>query len=293
VQLNLRLVTYSLVIALLALVAIGRAAQQAPTTRDYVGAQACENCHRTIHATWTSGRHSKMIQRATASSVKGDFAAGTVTLRGGQYGMRARGGEFFITESELAGRPQEHRIDYTLGSRRVQHYLTTIDHGKIVVMAPSWDVQRREWFHNTDIIRPDEDDRLVVQQWNKQCVGCHVSRQEQRYDPKTRTYATEWTDFGTSCERCHGPGRTHVAERSKATIVRPTRLAADAATGVCAQCHSLRTAINPGYAAGDNYYDAFVPTLEYAPYARPHASQDPPYWADGRPRRFSKDAIGL
>jgi len=36
-----------------------------------------------------------------------------------------------------------------------------------------------------------------------------------------------------------------------------------------------------------------VPTLEYAPHAQPHASQDPPYWADGRPRRFSHDAIGL
>ena len=240
-----------------------------------------------------SGRHSRMIQRATAASVKGDFAAGAIMLRGRQYSVRARGGEFFIAESELGGRQQEHRIDYTLGSRRIQHYLTTIDHGKIVVMAPSWDVQRREWFHNTDIIRPDEDDRLVVQQWNKQCVGCHVSRQEQHYDPKTRTYATAWTDFGTSCERCHGPGRAHVAERTRATIVRPTRLTAEAATGVCAQCHSLRTAINPGYTAGDNYYDAFVPTLEYAPYARPHASQDPPYWADGRPRRFSNDAIGL
>ena len=234
-----------------------------------------------------------MIQRASAASVHGDFTAGAITLRGRQYGVRARDGQFFITESELAGRQQEHRIDYTLGSRRIQHYLTTIDHGKIVVMAPSWDVQRREWFHNTDIIRPDEDDRLVVQQWNKQCVGCHVSRQEQHYDPTTRTYATAWTDFGTSCERCHGPGRAHVAERTRATIVRPTRLSADAATGVCAQCHSLRTAINPDYAAGDSYYDAFVPTLEYAPYARPHASQDPPYWADGRPRRFSNDAIGL
>ena len=75
--------------------------------------------------------------------------------------------------------------------------------------------------------------------------------------------------------------------------MRPTRLTADASTGVCAQCHSLRTAINPEYAAGGNYYDFFIPVLEYAPHARPHASHDPPYWADGRPRRFSNDAIGL
>ena len=51
---------------------------------------------------------------------------------------------------------------------------------------------------------------LPVQQWNKNCVGCHVSQQDNHYTPATRTYATAWVDFGTSCERCHGPGSAHV-----------------------------------------------------------------------------------
>jgi hypothetical protein len=295
---------------------------------EYVGAQACASCHKQIHDTWTAGRHSKMIQPATPATVKGDFSKNGETLQGRRYGFRAIDGQYFITESELTGKPQEHRVEFTLGSRRVQHYLTTIDKGRIIVLAPSWDVQRGQWFHNVEIIRPDEDDRQVVQQWNKSCVGCHVSRQDNAYDPVTRAYHTEWTDFGTSCERCHGPGRAHVEKYgritqntqnaqskpfsadsapgapklmpatpsesgSSALIVRPTRLEANTSTMVCAQCHSLRTAINPDYKAGDDYYDYFVPALEYAPYARPHASQDPPYWADGRPRRFSNDAIGL
>ena len=301
-MIRIRLLPFLPVLPFLAVV-WAAAQSPAPKSDGYVGARACAHCHASIHETWTSGRHSRMIQPATAATVEGDFSKGAITLRGHEYAVRTRDGAFFIAESELTGKTQEHRIDYTLGSRRIQHYLTTLDRGRIVVMAPSWDVQRREWFHNADIIRPDEDDRLVVQQWNKSCVGCHVSRQEQHYDPSTRTYATQWTDFGTSCERCHGPGAAHAAARTggqrpadKATrdpIVRPTRLTPDAATGVCAQCHSLRTAINPGYSAGDNYDDFFVPTLEYAPYVRPHASQDPPYWADGRPRRFSNDAIGL
>ena len=45
----------------------------------------------------------------------------------------------------------------------------------------------------------------------------------------------------------------------------------------------------PGYRAGEDYYDYFVPKLEYTP----RKEQDPVYWADGRPRRFSNDAIGL
>jgi hypothetical protein len=251
-----------------------------------------------------------MLQPATPAAVQGDFSAGSVTLQGHRYGLRARDGAFFITESELTGAEQEHRVEYTLGSRRIQHYLTTLDRGRIVVLAPSWDVQRRQWFHNVEIIRPDEDDRLIVQQWNKSCVGCHVSREEVGYEPGSKTFHTEWMDFGTSCERCHGPGKAHVEKYGRGTqnaqsqvfsagsagsarIVRPTRLDANRSTMVCAQCHSLRTAINPEYKAGDDYYDFFVPALEYAPYDRPHVSKDPPYWADGRPRRFSNDAIGL
>ena len=39
-----------------------------------------------------------------------------------------------------------------------------------------------------EIVRPDENDQTLVQQWNKNCVGCHVSQQENNYQPATRTY---------------------------------------------------------------------------------------------------------
>ena len=165
---------------------------------------------------------------------------------------------YFITSS-VTGKPQEHRVEYTLGSRRIQHYLTTIDKGMIVVLPPTWDVQRREWLHNMDIVRPDENHQRPVQQWNKDCVGCHVSEQDNNYRPATGEYATTWRDFGTSCERCHGPGRAHVDAYRRAdgrtpaaasSIVRPTRLDAATSSMICAQCHSLRNAIDPGYQAG-------------------------------------------
>jgi predicted CXXCH cytochrome family protein len=264
----------------------------------FVGAQACASCHREQYETWKGGRHSRMLQRATAASVKGDFAIGAATLHGRRYRLRAVNGEYFITESYLTGKEQEHRVAYTLGSRRIQHYLTTIDKGRIVILPPSWDVQRREWFDNMDIVRPDEDDRTPVQQWNKNCFGCHVSEQDNHYDPSTRTYATTWRDAGTSCERCHGPGSAHVRTYAQApapasvterAIVRPTHLDAAAGSAVCAQCHSLRDVLAPGFVAGANYYDYFLPLLEYGTWRK----EDPAYWADGRPRRFSNDAIGL
>lgn len=273
-------------------------AVQAAPGRTFVGAQACASCHQQVHADWTSGRHSKMLQPATSRSVLADFSKGRVTLKGNRYRLRVDNGEFFITESYLTGKEQEHRVEYTLGSRRIQHYLTTVDHGLMIVLPPSWDVQRHQWFDNMEIVRPDENDQKPVQQWNKNCVGCHVSQQENNYQPATRTYSTGWADFGTSCERCHGPGSAHVqayagGARSAAvgerSIVRPTRLDPKTSSMICAQCHSLRDVVAPGYTAGADYYDYFQPVLEYGP----RNDQDPTYWADGRPRRFSNDAIGL
>ena len=270
-------------------------AQPSPT---FVGSQACATCHTPIHADWKGARHSKMIQPASPASVVGDFSKDSVTLKGQRYRLRVANGEYFISESYLTGKQQEHKVELTLGSRRIQHYLTTIEHGSIIVLPPSWDVQRGEWFDNMDIVRPDEHDQKPVQQWNKNCVGCHVSQQENNYRAADHTYKTEWTDFGTSCERCHGPGSAHVQAYARGAsgraageqaIVRPTRLDPATSSMICAQCHSLRDIVAPGYTAGANYYDFFQPLLEYGP----RKDQDPTYWADGRPRRFSNDALGL
>ncbi len=265
----------------------------------FVGARVCAQCHEPQYRTWRGARHSMMLQEASAATVVGDFAAGTLTLRGARSHLRVENGRYYIAESFLTGKEQEHRVEYTLGSRRIQHYLTTLDRGRIVVLPPTWDVQRREWFHNLDIVRPDQARGTPVQQWNKDCVGCHVSGEEKRYSPSTDSYATVWQDFGTSCERCHGPGRTHAAAYAHAaesgagapadrSIVVPSALDPVRGSMVCAQCHSLRNVVNPDFAAGADYYDYFTLRLEYdAPQG------DLPYWPDGRPRRFSNDAVGL
>jgi predicted CXXCH cytochrome family protein len=284
--------------ATVAILALGWAARPATQQAAPVGAQACAPCHQQVHDAWTSGRHSKMLQPAATDSVKGDFSRSRLTLHSRPYRLRVADGKYFVTESYLTGQEQEHRVEYTLGSRRIQHYLTTIENGRIIVLPPSWDVQRREWFDNMDIVRPDENDRKPFQQWNKNCVGCHVSQQQNNYVAATKTYATRWMDFGTSCERCHGPGSAHLQQHTQSdrpgapgppSIVRPTRLDAETSTMVCAQCHSLRDVVAPDFKAGENYYDYFVPVLEYGV----RKESDPNYWADGRTRRFSNDAIGL
>ncbi len=262
----------------------------------YVGAQACVPCHAEIHARWDASRHSKMVRPATPQGVRGDFSVKGVTLRGETYRFEAKEGEYFITESKLLEKKTRHRILYTLGNRRIQHYLTVLEDGRVVVLPPSWDVLRKEWFHNMEIVGPEPNGTLAVQVWNLNCFGCHVSQQQRNFDLETRTYDTDWVDFGTSCERCHGPGRDHVeryihpqgAEEGSAIVVQ-TRLDPAGSTAVCAQCHSLRDAIDLDFTAGANYYDHFLPELEYG---LPR-DLDPAWYVDGSTRRFSADALGL
>jgi len=266
-------------------------------TPTYVGAAACAKCHAEVQHTWASSRHSKMLQPASTATVKGDFTRGQVQLRGLSYRFRQQAGTYYITESYLTGKEQEHRVDYTLGNRRIQHYLTTLPNGRIIVLPPSWDVLRQQWFHNFDIGDPDETSEVMVQVWNKNCFSCHVSRQEKNFDPATDQYKNAWQDFGTNCERCHGPGGEHIADYASSApppspprdIVLQTRLTPARNTMVCAQCHSFRDIYAPGYSAGADYYDFFLPILEYS---QP-LDKDPAYWPDGRTRRFSNDAFGL
>ena len=261
------------------------------------GAETCARCHASVHQRWGAGRHSKMLQPASPGTVLGGFTGAPVRLRGASFTLTRVEDQYFVRGPFPTSKEEQHRVEFTLGSRRVQHYLTRLADGRLVVLPPTWDVARGEWFHNLDIVNPDDAAENPVQVWNSSCFACHVSGGAKGYDDSRATYDTRWVDFGTNCERCHGRVAAHVVwaempaanRKGDPAIVVPSRLPAERSTMVCAQCHSLRDITVPGFAAGDDYFDHFTPVLEYA---QP-PSKDPPYWADGRPRRFSNDAIGF
>ncbi|HET9743663.1 MAG TPA: ammonia-forming cytochrome c nitrite reductase subunit c552 [Terriglobales bacterium] len=273
----------------------------AQSERHYVGSSACLRCHATVHSQWSGSVHRKMVQTAGAQSVQGDFARGKVALHGSNYLFRQSNGSYAITESDLTGKPVSYRVDYTLGDDWVQQYLTKLPDGRIVLLAPAWDIRRRGWVHDQDIANPEESGS-GVQVWNRSCFSCHVSGGKKNFNVETLQYRTTWRSAGVDCEECHGPGSEHVARASAAkaldagtrklirdSIVNPARLDPLRSTMICAQCHSLSDEYSNAFRPGDNYSDFYEPVMDY----RLPASQDPAYWPDGRPRWLSNEVSGL
>ena len=254
----------------------------------YAGAEVCAKCHAAIAREWSDSRHNKMMRAATKLSVEGDFTRPRVTIDGAAYVLRQAEGAYYITESDLTGKPWEHRVDYTLGGRRVQHYLSIVPDGRIVVLSLTWDAMAKKWTRDADIGNPEESGG-PGQIWNKSCYGCHVSREEKNFDSQNLRYHTRWGSLGIDCETCHGPGAEHAAKPARGNIVNPARLESARGTMVCAGCHSLRDVYADGFQAGGNYYDYYLPMMEY----RMPGSDDPAYWPDGRPRWFANEAVAL
>lgn len=92
------------------------------------------------------------------------------------------------------------------------------------------------------------------------CLDCHVSGVRAPLDGSENRYPSPVFFFpGVICERCHGPGSTHV---SGGPIVNPEKLPATLRDEVCMQCHLEGNAAirRPGkhlyeYEPGENLFD--------------------------------------
>ena len=256
-----------------------------PTQGPVAGSVACQACHSPEFEKWSDSIHGKMIQRANRNTV-----VSKVNQSGGPATAKLwKNDVLYILEN---GR--ENRIDYTLGNRRMQHYLTTMPNGEIHVLHSTWDVKRQQWFDSKEIV-PGAPAQFV-QQWNMSCFYCHTTQQEQDvkgFDPDTFEYKTSWVESSATCERCHGPMASHVqaAERGEWSEYPQAELTTSFDKLVrCGQCHWAKTVVSTGFDMRKPYFDYYAPALMHL---EENDTIDPGWWVDGRPRRFSNEAAAF
>ncbi len=277
---------------------------------DYLGSAACESCHVDAYTRWKASLHVQMTRPVAEATILGDFSRGTtLAAHGRSHEFSTRQGQLFVT-TRSTGRPAEtHKVDYTLGSKRFQGYLSTLPDGRIYVLPVFWHVEARRWLDWKETTPIPDGAHDLKQIWNVNCFNCHATNIERGYLPARAVYETSWTELGIGCEACHGPGKRHVAlmetwQENPATI--PTyssradnrqlsdllrifspRSAEPRRTfDTCAYCHGNKRNVFTDFEAGDRYEDHALPFLLSEPL--PEFDPQGEFWPDGRPNRFNR-----
>ena len=282
-----------------------------PTTSgDYLGSTMCARCHQEDFDQWQRSLHIRMTKPIAEATVVGDFSEGTrFADHGRSFEFGRAGGRPFIRVAFGSGIPETFPVDYTLGHKRYQGYLSKLPDGRIYVLPAFWHIESRRWVDWKEITPIPDDAHDLRQIWNTNCFNCHATNLAQGFDVKTKRYETTWTEMGIGCEACHGPGRPHVElmdawEKNPASkpaydnstknrdlsgilkIFSPRSAPPRQTYDTCSYCHGNKQNVFLGFRGGDRYEDYATPFLISAPI--PANDLQGEFWPDGRPNRFNR-----
>ncbi len=285
----------------------------AAATTPYVGSQACERCHDDAYKSWRRTLHLQMTKPLAEARIEGAFGEDRPVrfeAYGRSYAMEKRDGRYFISVAHGTRPAERFEVNYTLGVRRFQGYLSRLADGRIYVLPIFWHNESKRWVDWKEITPiPDDPNHDLRQIWNVTCVNCHATNLVKNFDVATKTYATKWTEMGIGCEACHGPGQAHIAlmdEWAKSPASRPefddssknrelgrilqifSPKSADPRQvfDTCGYCHGNKNNVFFGFKPGDRYEDYALPFL----ISQPIPDNDPQgeFWPDGKPSRFNR-----
>ena len=300
-------------------------APQQVASEGYATSSACQSCHPSQYASWHESYHRTMTQVASPETIFGNFDGVTTRGRGHELHLSRRGDRFFarVPSSDWDGNgppPYEEReIVLVTGRHHMQIYWFESGKSRALSELPvAWDMVDKRWFptdHNF-IVPPhslpeDVPRKLELAEWNNGCIQCHVTDGRPNWGGPNKSL-TEASEFGISCEACHGPAEAH-ADRLRdpseryaehlATppvddVVNPAELPFDRRSQVCGRCHSVfHFASNEHYAKYISERLPFDPgqDLLEAGYRVLRAEEAPPgsFWPDGEVKPSGREYNGL
>ena len=245
-----------LISGLLVLAATFAVAQRSgPGSAAYAGDSACRQCHASVFERYRPNAMSQSFQRIGVAPRIEDWKTNNRFFHKASsqhFEMSERGGRFFQRRFQLDGQGNEiHNfeveIDFAIGSgRHERDYLHRSPSGEFLQLPVVWYAAEKSWGMAPGYDRADHEG--FTRRINYRCVFCHVSYPAvaaggDRSEMQLALFPKEMP-AGIGCERCHGPGSRHVAERTAATIVNPARLDRKLRLDACMQCH-LETTSRP------------------------------------------------
>jgi len=159
---------------------------------DYVGAEACRDCHTENHDDWLRHSHRLMNAKASDETVRGDFSgAAMLDYLGGRALLHQQDGQRRIS-LERDGVKRAYTVTRTLGSRFFQYYIGRLIEGP----EPEDHISRKDeqllpvgwWIDKKQIVpivhvhgelpdkeRYDPFDSPTNVNYDRQCAICHVT----------------------------------------------------------------------------------------------------------------------
>lgn len=275
-----------------------------------------------------------MTQLATPASVVGDFNLPSLTTGGKNYKFERIGDEYFVelaadlleSEDGKGSKRARRKILMTTGSHHVQFYWMASGIARGMEQLPlAWLIHEGRWTprNATFLTPPGLPEDKNIGRWNEICIRCHSTGGRPEIVGNKESYS-EVSEFGISCEACHGPGRahveyyqaparrysTHLGDSGEATVKNPENLLHPQDSQVCAQCHSLnmektaevrRQWLKKGFSfkPGDDLLATrLIPQLSDPEAAKIYTEIDPDvdehyFWPDGMIRVTGREYNGL
>lgn len=229
--------------------------------QDTVGSKACSGCHAEIYRRYSVTSMSLSSGKTGAGPFRENWdranfsdpalhAEYRVSVLPEGYRL-----EFSRAESGVRG---QRLLGWFVGSGRVgRSYLSSLD--GFLFQAPvsyyslpgKWGIspgfQQHQFVHLTRAVGAG-------------CLECHASGLQPVPGTQNRFSDPPFREGGVSCERCHGPGKNHIAKMSSGNrngpteIVNPVKLDAARRDSVCAQCHLTGAARIPRAQAKNEPY---------------------------------------
>ncbi|MBX9580713.1 MAG: tetratricopeptide repeat protein [Gemmataceae bacterium] len=235
----------------------------------YVGDAACAGCHPDIAKTYRDHPMGR------------DLAAVTGPLPGERFGPEAQNpfdklGFRFQAEQKDgrvvhrvsgAGAERADPVAFAVGSgARGRSYV--VNHDGFLYQSPvSWYSEAATWGLSPGFGRAHLGGLPV----EPACLFCHSNRAEPVEGTVNRYRDPLANAAAVGCERCHGPGELHVAERTAGRVpdgpddalVNPKHLAPDLREAVCQQCHFTTSSRVVRRGRGTFDYRPGLPLEEY------------------------------
>ena len=222
-------------------------AQTVTAQNQEVGNRACAGCHAEIYRKYSAtgmARSSGRIGRIDNGSFRESFEQATFSDPGSGADYRVTAAseghrlEFSKSSSGVQG---QRLLEWFLGSGSLgRSYVFSLD-GFLFQSPVSYYSAAAKWDVSPGYERKQTVD--LTRTVETACLQCHASRLQPIAGTQNRFGTIPFLQGGVSCERCHGPGKNHVARmtaRSKTEpgeIVNPAKLDPARRDSVCAQCH--------------------------------------------------------